>query len=211
MRSKFIKIIIPVIATAVFVAYFTLGKKIPETMTETTSTEVNHRPQQLKDSLTGYRLSDVERRIKDLESDKPEKEPVEAVDDAESSNEGFNESNAPGPTAEEFVAKAKEEFESDPVDSLWAPKAESMLFEDLSLLGKQFGFRVVDTECRSSKCVADVSFENYGKADSSAMMLAQFSGKMNCATKVSIPEPEDVNSEYTTTVFYDSCRSDEDL
>lgn len=100
--------------------------------------------------------------------------------------------------------REKEVFETEVVDFSWAPKAEVDLESGLSTLGEEVGFTLLSTVCKTSRCLATVSFTNYEKASTNASHLVErVIPGLNCAQSITIPEPGNKSASYEAELLLD--------
>ncbi len=92
---------------------------------------------------------------------------------------------------------------ASPIDHGWADQAESMLREDLGKPAEGRSFHLADIECRTSSCVATLEWPSYEMAPRDAPFIAANSRKMNCATWVWTPHPDDPAAPYRGEVVFD--------
>ncbi len=108
-------------------------------------------------------------------------------------------------TAEEtsFVAA----FESQTVDTEWAPVWEEKLDQQIQVdLGELPGFAHSEVECRSDKCLATVTWDDYASATSRLGETINLT-KGECATFSFMPPPENAGGSYRHKVRFGGCRS----
>jgi hypothetical protein len=65
--------------------------------------------------------------------------------------------------AERFRSQ-REEYEAEPVDREWAPKATRAHDADLQRIAARSGFEVVDVGCATTLCVASLRWPSYPAA-----------------------------------------------
>lgn len=110
--------------------------------------------------------------------------------------------------AEEAFVRA---FEREPTDGSWATQWEASLerfaLEDFGALD---GFSNFDVECRSSRCVATVTWRDY-EAATARVGDASFVSRGACATTTFMPPPDDTSRSYTHRIRFQGCRTHENL
>ena len=102
-------------------------------------------------------------------------------------------------------------FQSQSVDHSWAKERESALTEYIDRdLSELEGFSHSEVECRSSKCLATVTWEDYGSATATVGKAADLT-KGECATSVFMPPPDDTSGSYTHKIRLGDCVSFEGI
>lgn len=99
-------------------------------------------------------------------------------------------------------------FDAQTVDSSWASTWERNLDQDIhNDLGELGGFSDAQVECRSSKCLATVTWDDY---DSARVHLGEtiHLTKGACATFSFMPPPDNPSGVYAHKVRFDGCASD---
>jgi hypothetical protein len=113
-------------------------------------------------------------------------------------------------TRDESRAQHEEEFDNkladhaqDPVDSTWAPSAQTNFVADLSALASDSKFHLLGVDCRSTTCVAEVEWKNYGEAVSQFGSVLHAPYKQNCGTTILLPEPPDRAAAYRAKAMFE--------
>jgi hypothetical protein len=140
------------------------------------------------------------------------KQKVDSLNESQFVNDGFIESEeevlvSADKTTNEFeqmIQKEQIAFENEEIDINWASKAESDLVTGLNDLMQQFEFEIVSSECRTTRCNAAVSFENYELAKNYGGRLAEFTiPGLNCAQSIYLPPPLDTSVRYQANLLLD--------
>lgn len=125
---------------------------------------------------------------------------------AENEPEGDN-----SPTPEEArlhvvdtFSQLEKRHEEDPVDLEWAGPAEKHLNEGLQSLSEKMRLSVLNAECKTEMCRAEVEWENYATAKESGLRLAEvIVPGLNCAQSIWLDEPKDPDSRYSAKLYLD--------
>jgi len=121
--------------------------------------------------------------------------------------EEASEEGAVGQSSRDFADYMYEErtiYDNEVVDFSWAPKAESYLDGGLERFSEELHFELLGSECRTTRCVATVSFKNYDLAMEHGSRLAEVSFPgLNCAQSISLPEPNDSFGSYEANLNFD--------
>jgi hypothetical protein len=128
--------------------------------------------------------------------------------DEDATQKEEDESTFDQPALTEVVATNIQRFDDQPYDAAWATPAENSLHSELSNAATELGFQLRGVECRTTDCMATVEFDNYEKVQENAGLLAMRPYSVNCAMRVTTPEPADVNMPYKVKVFFQNCIKD---
>ena len=79
-------------------------------------------------------------------------------------------------------------FASEAVDQTWAPVAQSKLGAQLIAVGEKKGFRLDRVDCKTTKCVASLSFSDRSKARESLGGILHENYEPNCAVSIRLPD-----------------------
>lgn len=144
------------------------------------------------------RVAELERQMRELQA---------TLDAAK----GEPQEEKPRITHEEAIQKMDEAFaafdrdhERDGADPSWAPQATNNLATGLSTLGEEVGFKVGQTDCKTTTCRATVTFSDYGSAQAKAPRLVeqQFAG-LNCTQRMRWQPPADLRAPYSAQLYLD--------
>lgn len=102
------------------------------------------------------------------------------------------------------IQREKELYDSEVVDFSWAPKAEADLESGLNSMGKELGFSLLEATCKTTRCMATISFSDYESAARDANKLVEnIIPGLNCGQTISIPKPQNINEKYETALLLD--------
>jgi hypothetical protein len=91
----------------------------------------------------------------------------------------------------------------EPVDTLWARDAQVAYDDDLRSLAADAGFRLVGVDCRSTSCVALLTFASFAEAKGSMQRIVLSHWTLNCAKEMNLDPATDGASAYATTIYFD--------
>lgn len=100
------------------------------------------------------------------------------------------------------------DHDREPIDPKWGPATKRAFEEDLAKLAGDGHFEVARVDCRTTTCVADVTFGNYGAAvrDWKQLLMGRYS--TNCGREVLLDDaPQDGAAKFSTTVVFDCLNS----
>jgi hypothetical protein len=107
------------------------------------------------------------------------------------------------------MAARKSQVAAEPEDRSWSREATAAFRKDFDALSARGKFKVSDVECKTTSCLAKLSWGSYADATKSwhGVLLARYT--KNCAKQVFVPPPEpgQAGSAYEGTVFFD-CTED---
>jgi hypothetical protein len=97
--------------------------------------------------------------------------------------------------------------ESD--DPKWSRGAKQSFQNDFDKLSARGHFEVKDVECKTTSCLATVTWPSYAEAKKMWHGLLHANYAENCSREVLVPEPEQgqAGAPYDATVFFD-CTED---
>lgn len=180
---------------------------------ETAETASAEKPAQSKRSTTDPALMERLARLERMESNKHDTIAAADAPSVEGADQISRSEASPTPpvlTEDEACAHAEQEFddrirehEQRPVDPHWAAEASASFNADITSMGKEHGFELLDMDCRSDSCVAEVEWPNHGAATSTWGTLLHGSYGMNCGKGVLLPEPEDPDSAFQAQVLFE--------
>jgi hypothetical protein len=96
-----------------------------------------------------------------------------------------------------------EAHEREPVDPSWSSRAQSVYEVDLGKLAADAGFRLVGVDCRSTSCVAQLTFASLAEAKGSMQRIVLSRWTLNCAKEMNLDPATDGAPEYTTSIYFD--------
>jgi len=91
----------------------------------------------------------------------------------------------------------------EPGDATWAPESEKRLRAFLSPLAAREKFRVVSVDCRTTSCVAELSFPSYAAAQSKWRSVLNAHNPVGCGTQIALEEPHGEATGHELSVVYD--------
>jgi hypothetical protein len=141
------------------------------------------------------RLAELERRVKELQSEKARSEDGPAMaGDAEATRK----------RVDERFAELDRLHEQDAPDPTWSMKASEQFAGDLAKLGEKLGFSIGPTECKTTTCRAAIQYESYSAARTTMAQLVEHSyNGLNCEQGMRLAEPEHPDSAYTAHLYLD--------
>lgn len=186
------------------------GEDPPESAPKTARAE---KPVQSNRGGTDPALMERLARLERIESDNHDAEAVAAQTSPQDAEPASRSEESPAPpmlTEDEARARAEEEFddrirdhEQRPVDPQWAADATASFNADITSMGKEHGFELLDMDCRTNSCVAEVEWPDHAAATSTWGTLLHGSYGMNCGRGVLLPEPEDTESAFQARVLFE--------
>ena len=99
--------------------------------------------------------------------------------------------------------KALGDHYRDAIDPHWARSAQRQFHDDLSAWESRLGFETKAVDCRTTSCVATLSFTNYQTARASWMRVLTLPYGVNCTREVTLDEPTEDGRPFETTVVFD--------
>ena len=97
------------------------------------------------------------------------------------------------PTQEEMKRRWREKFaarisetKNEARDPDWAPEAEELFEQDFAAARDKFGAELVDVECRTTRCLANVEWPNYADAHRNFPRVMHSTYAINCAVAIDI-------------------------
>lgn len=100
-----------------------------------------------------------------------------------------------------------DDFERESVDADWAARWESTLDTQVQqFLGELPGFDSASVECRSTKCLATVTWDDYASARTRLTEAMRVTHGM-CSTAVFVPPPDDTSRSYSHKIRFRGCTS----
>ncbi|XXX81637.1 hypothetical protein WMF30_23040 [Sorangium sp. So ce134] len=108
-------------------------------------------------------------------------------------------------TRETFAASLKD-FESAPVDPVWAPQATRTLQTELGALSKQAGFNVEDVQCKDKRCVARLRWPTYKDASERFGDVAHARYAAGCAVDIRVQKPAGEADGVVSSAVFSQCK-----
>ncbi len=99
--------------------------------------------------------------------------------------------------------EALQRHREEPVDNAWSGQATSLLREDLGALADGRTFRLADLNCKTISCVATLEWPSFATASREARDVIAAPHRVNCATTVLTPAPDDPAAPYRAEIFFD--------
>lgn len=98
---------------------------------------------------------------------------------------------------------------AEPVDRNWSREATASFRKDFETLGARDRFQVTDLECKTTSCLAKLSWGSYGDARKTWHDVLHGRYEKGCARQVFVPPPDQGQSDssYEGTVYFD-CTQD---
>ena len=90
---------------------------------------------------------------------------------------------------------------SDRKDEPWATNAASLLRSDLEAAMAGAAFRIVDVDCRTTSCTAELAWPRAVDAFKDYESIVRRSYMLNCARGVSLPEARNEGPMQATLIF----------
>jgi hypothetical protein len=107
-----------------------------------------------------------------------------------------------------YWAKRLDSHQQEARDDRWAKSTQRALQGDLDSLGRDVGFKVRDVDCRTTTCLAKLTWPSQGDAIRQRRRLAQAGYSKACNREVFSPPPaEGTGGQYEGNVLFD-CESD---
>jgi len=92
--------------------------------------------------------------------------------------------------------------EREPVASAWAFEAESHFAADATSIAESLQASVLRTDCRSTTCAVEVSFDSYNHAVNGFSAFLHHPYAENCERESILPPPQDPADPYVATVLF---------
>jgi hypothetical protein len=164
-------------------------------------------------SALAARVERLEARIAALENPEPKKEtPRAQLDDPDAGgprSETPAEARAHAAVALESTHdEAVAAFRVEPIDPAWAPSAADSLQADLTRRRPGTALQAptaVSVVCRSSSCLATLTFADYHAAMGALSSLGEGMTRMNCGWQPLCVEPSDGGAPYSCDVLLAHC------
>jgi hypothetical protein len=100
-------------------------------------------------------------------------------------------------------AAALRAHEEEPVDPRWSRQARSDFAQDLAAGEKDLQFKVKDVDCRTTTCVATLTFDSYSAARRHWLGIMALPTKNNCTREVTLGDPSDPAAAFDTSFVFD--------
>jgi hypothetical protein len=98
---------------------------------------------------------------------------------------------------------AVENHYRDPIDRRWARTAERQLRDDLSAWASNLHFDTKAVDCRTTSCVATLTFPSYQAANGSWMHVLTLPYGLDCNREVTLDDPPEDARAFDATVVFD--------
>jgi hypothetical protein len=107
--------------------------------------------------------------------------------------------------AKNFAAHAAsiEAHRRDKVDPGWARDVERAYNDDLQAISRDSQFRLLNVNCRTTSCIAELEFANFNIANQNWSKVLHRRYKTACGTEISIPPTDKPDEPYRATVVFD--------
>jgi len=102
---------------------------------------------------------------------------------------------------------AIEQHMREPGDPNWAPASEKSLREFLNKLPAHAKYRVTLVDCRTTSCVAELSFPSSEVARSTWHSVLEATNPIHCGTAITLEEPKKEAKSYEVSVLYQCGRT----
>ena len=97
-----------------------------------------------------------------------------------------------------------DEIRDEPRDTQWAGRTERAFEGDFADKSEKFQARLVNMDCRTTRCLARVEWDSYTIAKKNFQHIAHASYQTNCAISLSLgPKPEDPSRPHQANVVYE--------
>jgi hypothetical protein len=97
--------------------------------------------------------------------------------------------------------------EREGVDPSWASRAQAAYEGDLARLAADARFRLGRVDCRSTSCMAQLSFASFAAAKDSMQRIVLSRWTLNCAKEMNLDPTTDGAAEYATSIYFDCARA----
>ncbi len=91
----------------------------------------------------------------------------------------------------------------EPLNRSWARATETTLQTDLGPVAKLKHFDITSVDCRTTTCVATLTFPNYGAANDQWSSVLTARNHAQCSTEITLEDAADPSQPYPMTVVYD--------
>jgi len=156
------------------------------------------------------RVRALEERLHRLEERDEEGSTSSVAQNTEEEQERADPSAAVVPDAKkdlEMFTAQLDKHSRQPRDAAWAESASGLLHEDFEKIGGELGFKVVNVDCRTTSCVGLLEWPTYRQAVESYLAIVGSRYALNCATGISLPEPDDPSAPYQGSVIFQCKKS----
>jgi hypothetical protein len=114
-------------------------------------------------------------------------------------------SEAEHPVAKSFKERL-EEHEREAIDPSWASDARRAYEREFDDLATDAGFTLRGVDCRTTTCVADVTFPSYMAAKSCMQKIVLSHWTLNCAKEMKVDPVASDSPSYLTSIYF-NCAS----
>jgi len=98
---------------------------------------------------------------------------------------------------------AIEQHLREPRDPLWAPGSEKSLRALLEPVATRAKYRIASIDCRSTSCIAELSFASYAVAQENWRAVLHAQNLIGCGVAIAVEEPPIPAKNYALSVVYD--------
>jgi hypothetical protein len=92
---------------------------------------------------------------------------------------------------------------AEAIDEPWSSEASRKLRIDLVQLGEEHGFSLLRTDCKTTSCAAALRWPSYHAAVEGFAALLHAGYEVDCARRITLPEPNDPDQPYDGTILFD--------
>lgn len=89
------------------------------------------------------------------------------------------------------------------IDPAWAARADTGLTAQLAGMAQASSFAVLDVDCRTATCTAELEWPSYGAAVEQFTTILHGRYDLNCDRRILLPEPADPAIAYRATAVFD--------
>jgi hypothetical protein len=98
--------------------------------------------------------------------------------------------------------RAIQQHDAEQLDPHWSESTARSLTSTIAKLGKTSGFRVSNVDCRTTSCVAHLSWNNHQTAVTHYAEVLHQDLPVNCGRETVLPRPLDPAGRYPTEVVF---------
>jgi hypothetical protein len=152
------------------------------------------------------RLSELEKRMNEM-ADRPDPEQPGAAPEPPTEEEREAHADEAQAAASARLHEKIGAFESEAPDPAWAGATQATLETEMATLSSGArGEAVQSVQCKSTSCLATVSFPTYDAARAGFGRYAMGAyGEVRCAQTAVLDEPSDPTAPYEVQVLFDNC------
>lgn len=108
---------------------------------------------------------------------------------------------------ERWVQAELSRHSSEALSPQWAPAARAAFQSDMDTIGKQYSFRVLSVDCRTTMCTTKLEWPSFQQTIRSTKAIRRYRYAKNCEILAYLPTPNDVASKYEATLIFDCATS----